>query len=263
MYKLFKRETVIGRGSDADLRLVDDGISRRHAVVTMDGDQVSVKDLGSVNGTFCNGSRLARPVELQDGDKISMGGTTVLKFTFQDDLEARFSNNLYESAVRDGLTRLYNRRFFDERLHAEIAFAIRHRKPLALLLLDVDHFKRVNDTRGHQVGDITLREIAQRLFGAVRDGDIVARFGGEELAILCRDTDEAEGLSIANHLRSLVATEIPLSDEPALLVTVSVGIAVAPRASVSSEAELVKAADSALYAAKWTGRDRAVVFGAE
>jgi diguanylate cyclase (GGDEF)-like protein len=263
MYKLFRRETVIGRSSDADLRLADDGISRRHAVVTVDGDQVSLRDLGSVNGTFWNGSRLLRSVELRDGDKISMGGTTVLKFTFQDDLEARFSNNLYESAVRDGLTRLYNRRFFDERLHAEVAFAIRHRKPLALLLLDIDHFKQVNDTRGHQAGDTILREIAQRLVGTARDADVVARFGGEELAILCRDTDEAAAPSIANHLRSVVAVDIPLSDGPALRVTASVGVAVASGTAISSEAELVKAADSALYAAKRAGRDRAVVFGAE
>ena len=92
---------------------------------------VTLRDLGSANGTYCNGTRIADPVQLTNGDKISMGGTTILKFTYQDELEEQFNRQLYESAVRDGLTGLYNRRYFDERLHAEMTFALRHQAPLS------------------------------------------------------------------------------------------------------------------------------------
>ena len=93
----------------------------------LNGERVTLKDLGSANGTYCNGTRISDARVLTDGDKISMGGTTILKFTYQDDLDEQFSQNLYESAVRDGLTGLYNRRYFDDRLRAELAFASRHR----------------------------------------------------------------------------------------------------------------------------------------
>ena len=102
-------------------------------------------------------------MQLADGDKISMGGTTILKFTYQDALEEQFNRQLYESAVRDGLTGLYNRRYFDDRLQAEMTLHPSSPAPLALMMVDIDHFKRVNDEHGHQVGDATLREVAQLL----------------------------------------------------------------------------------------------------
>jgi len=263
MFKLAKDETVLGRSDDADLRLIDDGVSRRHAAVVLEGDQVMLKDLGSANGTFCNGSRISDEMILNDGDKISMGGATILKFTYQDDLEEQFSKNLYESAVRDGLTGLYNRRYFDERLRSELTFANRHLADLALMLVDIDHFKRINDERGHQAGDATMREIARRLSSAMRVEDVVARFGGEEFAIVCRSTGEAEAIVLAERLRATIAEEIAVADEPPLRITASFGIAVVPKAGITTELDLVQAADRALYLAKRNGRNRSVVFGDE
>ncbi len=132
MYRLAKQTNVLGRGDDADVRLTDDGVSRSHADLVLDGERATLRDLGSVNGTYHNGAKISGDTALTDGDKISMGGTTVLKFTYQDDLDERFSRNLYESVVRDGLTGLYNRRYFDDRLRSELAFAKRHGAPLAL-----------------------------------------------------------------------------------------------------------------------------------
>jgi diguanylate cyclase (GGDEF)-like protein len=261
MFRLTKEETVLGRSDDVDLRLIDDGVSRRHASVILKDGRVILKDLGSANGTYCNGRRISDERALADGDKISMGGTTILKFTYQDDLEEQFSKNLYESAVKDALTGLHNRRHFDERLHAEVAFATRHFTPAALLVIDIDHFKRVNDERGHQVGDEALREVAQRLLSSVRSEDMTARFGGEEFAVVCRDTSEAEAVILADRFRATIAEEIAVSRGPALRLTASVGLAVVPKAGIASDQDLIKAADAALYLAKRHGRNRTVVFG--
>jgi two-component system, cell cycle response regulator len=261
MYRLAKNATVLGRGDDADVRLIDEGVSRRHAALVSDGDRVTLKDLGSVNGTYRNGIRIAGDVVLADGDKISMGGTTILKLTYQDHLDERFNRNLYESAVRDGLTGLYNRRYFDDRLRAELAFAKRHKTPLALMLADIDHFKKVNDERGHQIGDLTLSEVGRRLSAVMRAEDVIARYGGEEFAILCRNATESQARTLADRLRFVVAEELQVPDGLSLRITASLGLAVMPHGLIAGEVELVKAADAALYEAKRRGRDRSVVFG--
>jgi len=260
MFKLAKKETVLGRSDDVDLCLIDDGVSRRHATVRLDGERAVLTDLGSANGTFCNGGRISGPRVLSDGDKISMGGATILKFTYQDALDEQLARQLYESAVYDGLTGLYNRRAFDERLRAELAFANRHCKPLALLMADIDHFKRINDEHGHPFGDQVLREVARRLAATTRAEDILARFGGEEFIVLCRDTDGNEATALVDRLRSVVGAELRPDGGPPIRVTISVGLALSSGADAVDEADLIKAADAALYEAKRRGRDRGVVF---
>jgi diguanylate cyclase (GGDEF)-like protein len=260
MFPLAKGPTVLGRGVYADLRIEDDGVSRRHAQVLLDGNVASLRDLGSANGTFCNGKRVCDRVQLAEGDKVSMGGATIFKFTYQDELDEEFNRQLYESAVKDGLTGIYNRRYFDERLHAEMMFAIRHQAPLALMLADIDHFKRVNDERGHQVGDATLREIARRLSLVLRAEDVLARYGGEEFAILCRNTGEQQAAALADRLRLVTADELCLPDGSCVGVTLSIGVAIAPGRGIETEADLVGATDAALYEAKRQGRNRRVIF---
>jgi diguanylate cyclase (GGDEF)-like protein len=260
MFRLAKGATLLGRSVYADIRLMDEGISRRHAVLLLDGDTVILRDLGSANGTYRNGVRVAEPVGLADGDKISIGATTVLKFAYQDELDEQFNRQLYESAVRDSLTGIYNRRYFDDRLDAELAFAVRHDKPLALLLADIDHFKRVNDERGHQVGDATLREVARRLASVVRAEDVVARFGGEEFAVLCRDTTCGQATAMADRLRLVTADELALPDGRSIGVTLSIGVAVTSRDGITASAELIQASDDALYQAKRRGRNRSILF---
>ena len=209
MFRLAKAATIVGRSEDADLRLGDDGVSRRHAVLLAgSGPTVTLEDLDSVNGTYRNGTRVVEPVDLADGDKISMGGTTILKFTYQDALDEQFNRRLYDSVVKDDLTGLYNRRYFDDRLDAELTFASRHDAPLALLILDIDHFKRINDEHGHPIGDAALRAVAHRLASTIRGEDVLARFGGEEFAILCRDTDALQAVTLAERLRLAVAREV-------------------------------------------------------
>ena len=260
MFRISRQLTVIGRSEEADLRLLDEGVSRRHAALVRCGDRILLKDLESANGTYRNGVRVWDPVFLEDGDKITMGGTTILKFTFQDALDERFTRQLYESAVKDGLTGLYNRRYLDDRLEAEAMYALRHRAPLTLMIVDIDHFKRVNDEHGHRVGDATLREVAQRLSSTLHGEDVIARYGGEEFAILCRGTDRERGRKLAERLRLVLAPELALTEDVSLKVTISIGIAVVPGPGVGDARELVRAADEALYEAKRQGRDRSVSF---
>src|SRR5262249_25847203 len=159
MYKMEKTRTVMGRGESVDIRLFDEGISREHAQVVQEvteegGDGAGPKtrnileDMGSTNGTFCNGARVQRQV-LADGDKILLGSTTILKFSYGDKLDEMFQRQMSESALRDGLTKAFNKRYFSERIETEYQYAVRHDAPLSLLFFDIDNFKKINDQNGH------------------------------------------------------------------------------------------------------------------
>ena len=127
--------------------------------------------------------------DLTDGDKISIGATTILKFTYQDQVDEHYQKKLFESALRDGLTSTFNRRYFVDRLQTEIRFAVRHEKTLALLFVDIDHFKKINDTYGHLAGDEVLAAVARVMTATIRAEDVLARYGGEEFAVICREID--------------------------------------------------------------------------
>src|SRR5262245_56396886 len=132
MYKLKGERAVLGRGERCDIRVLDDGVSREHAAIERDGGKMVLVDLRSTNGTYCNGTRTQRH-DLTDGDKISIGATTILRFTYQDQVDEHYQRKLFESALRDGLTATFNRRYFLDRLQSEVRFAVRHEKTLALL----------------------------------------------------------------------------------------------------------------------------------
>jgi two-component system cell cycle response regulator len=249
---------VLGRGKEAELRLRGEGISRQHArlVTTADGS-VQLEDLGSTNGTFVNGQRVDRVV-LKDGDKIQVGDSIILKFSYQDDLEQTFQRRLYESALQDPLTGIYNKRYFMEQLNLELGFARRHQARLALLLFDLDHFKSTNDTYGHAAGDHVLREMATAVSAVIRREDMFARYGGEEFVVLSRSTDIVSARVVAERIRRTVAGHAFVYEQHPLRVTVSVGVAAYPDIDVRSDEDLVVAADRALYQAKRSGRNRVV-----
>ena len=194
-------------------------------------------------------------VELKDGDKVQVGRGTVLRFGFQDALDESFHENLLSSALRDGLTKLFNKRYLMDRLDSELKFALRHETSLSLLLLDIDHFKKVNDTHGHLAGDAVLANLAQVLGRAVRNEDVVARFGGEEFAIILRAIGIEPAIHMAERLRRLVEQTSASTGGAALKATVSIGVAGLPSTGVKTPEQLVEAADQALYAAKDDGRN--------
>ncbi len=251
-------DNVVGRSEGATIRILDGQISRRHARILERGGSLWVEDLGSTNGTFVNDEPVFAPRPLQDGDRIRVGTTTILKFSYQDDLEERFQRQMFESARRDGLTGAYNKRYLQERFEAEFAFALRHRTPLSLLLFDLDHFKHVNDTYGHLAGDRVLREVARRVQADVRREDVFARYGGEEFAVLSLGTPLEGAVRFAERLRQrIAATPVDHEGRP-IAVTVSIGVATGPGPHLGTPTELIEAADRALYRAKREGRNRVV-----
>jgi diguanylate cyclase (GGDEF)-like protein len=253
MHRLQGPRSVIGRADMAAIRLLDDGISREHAVIERDGGKNVLVDLGSTNGTFCNGERIKRH-DLVDGDKISVGASTIFKFTYQDQVDERYQKRLFESALRDGLTATFNRRYFVDRLNTEMRFASRHDKALALLFVDIDHFKKINDGFGHQAGDHVLAAVARELTATIRAEDVLARYGGEEFAIICREIEKEGALALGERLRGAVERARYEYEGRAIPVTISVGAAVARKPQQVQP--LIAAADAAMYEAKRAGRNR-------
>jgi len=255
------RELLIGRRDDADVQIRDDGVSRRHATLLVEGKGATLVDLESANGTYVNGERVPR-THVEDGARIQIGGHTTLKFVWADELEALYQMRLAEGALQDALTGLYNRRHLDERLGSELAAAQRHGRPLSLLLVDIDHFKEVNDAHGHLAGDETLKMVAFVLRGAVRKEDVLARYGGEEFVVIARETALQGARALGERIRRAVEKSRCSWQGTGVGVTVSIGVTVSVGLSVyvpgRSEREFLEAADRALYAAKQQGRNRVV-----
>ncbi len=247
---------IIGREDQADVQVLDAEISRRHAALRYDAqaDAYLSADLKGQNGTKLNDQELEGEQPLEIGDKIAIG-STLLRVSRATEPEAKYAHQMYQVALRDGLTGAYNRRYLDERLLSEMAFATRHHMPLALLMLDLDHFKQVNDTFGHQAGDAVLQRFYALLEEVVRTEDLVARYGGEEFAVLCRESDEGSAAIVAERLRRTVEkTEFVYDGQP-IVVTVSIGIATSLDVGVDGPESLVRQADLALYGAKRAGRN--------
>lgn len=260
MYKIEGPETVIGRAMSVQVRLNDDGISRRHCrVVQIDGNVV-IEDLGSANGTLVNGELVQRR-DLADGDKIRLGATTMLKFTYQDKLDETFQQQMYDAALRDGLTKTYNKKFFLDRLETEFAYARRHRTTLSLVMFDVDHFKRVNDTYGHLAGDAVLVSLARVTQTLVRTEDVLARYGGEEFAMICRGIPLNSAAVVGERMRMAVEETAIEFQRESLRITISVGVAGLPESNVATAQDLVAECDEALYQAKRMGRNRVCIKG--
>ena len=259
MYKISAtRETTLGRGKEATIRLLDEGVSRKHSQIRLHHNSLILEDLGSRNGTFCNGQKVTSHV-LQDGDKIQVGRTSVFKFTYSDYLDESFQRQMYDSALRDSLTRAFNKRYFQERLESEFRFAERHLAPLALLLMDIDHFKQVNDKHGHLAGDQVLSAFAKSIHKGIRSEDVFARYGGEEFAIITRAISQDAAVIFAERLRRVISdVKIPYANT-CISITMSVGVACMPEYRAVSSIDLIAAADRMLYRAKRAGRNRVEV----
>jgi two-component system cell cycle response regulator len=258
MYRLEEGETFLGRGQNATIKLLDDGISRRHARLMQAGGEVMIEDLKSSNGTIVNGAPVDTQL-LKDGDKIRLGSTTILKFTYNDQLDESFQQQMYEAALRDGLTKAFNKKYFLDRLETEIAYARRHQASLSLLMFDVDHFKKVNDTHGHLAGDYVLAKLAKVSSTTVRAEDIFARYGGEEFGVICRGVSLQNAGILGERLRAVVEATVFEYEGKRMPITISVGVAGFPEVPVETVPQLIEAADQALYEAKRSGRNRVLL----
>jgi diguanylate cyclase (GGDEF)-like protein len=253
-------ETRIGRHPESSAVVDDEGMSRTHARVLYQDGYYYAEDLDSSNGTYVNGERVDKAI-LTDGAVIQLGPRVCFRFSLTDENQEKILRQLYESSVRDGLTGAYNRHFFLERLGAEVAYAARHSSHAAMLMFDVDLFKKVNDTHGHQAGDEVLKAIAIATTALLRQEDVFARYGGEEFVLLLRGVTRVGAERAGERLRRAIEKLQVAFGDKILTATVSVGCASMECTDAPGSEVLVALADRRLYAAKRAGRNRVVADG--
>ncbi len=244
-------EVSIGRSDECTVCVNSDAVSRRHAVLNCVLGHYIVVDLKSTNGTFVNDARVER-AELKDGDLLR-AGKTVLKY-LENSVELEYTQHILTLATVDSLTQLFNKRHFAEVFGKEVARAAQGKHGLSLVLLDIDHFKRINDGFGHPAGDAVLQHVAAAVKNQIRPGDCLCRVGGEEFALILPQTllDSARGE--AELIRAAVERAVCEVDGTAIPATLSLGVAELCEGEVPED--LYQRADAQLYAAKHSGRNR-------
>lgn len=260
-YRLAKAEMVIGRDTEADIYVDDHLASRSHAKVTTvrnDAGEIEhyVHDLGSTNGTFANNRRISS-VQLCDGDKVRIG-RTVLKFVLADEVDERFHRTIRDMITFDELTGLLTKRSLYQELERELSRSSRYKHPLSVLMMDLDHFKLVNDHHGHQAGSFVLAQVGRIIQATIREPDLAGRYGGEEFIACLPETDKERAIKAAERVRvSLEATEMtpPAHEGPPIRITISIGVSSYPDDGADLD-DLVRQADRALYRCKHEGRNR-------
>jgi diguanylate cyclase (GGDEF)-like protein len=246
---------TIGREQSNDLSLVDGSVSRFHARLDrVDGGYV-IRDLDSTNGTIVN-EEVVKEYTLEGGETIRIG-SFIFKFLRASGIEAQYHATVYNAMTRDGLTGAFNKSYLLDSLSQEIARSQRCSRQLCVLLMDIDHFKKVNDTYGHLVGDEVLREFSKRIAQSKRDDDLLCRYGGEEFVVILSETDLDNAVNIAEKCNRAVASPPFTTSAGEFSVTVSVGVAQLPFQSQAIDATaLLEMADVQLYRAKEEGRNR-------
>ncbi|HMH44234.1 MAG TPA: GGDEF domain-containing protein [Pyrinomonadaceae bacterium] len=268
---LEREQVTLGRALDADIRINDSRASRLHARITTELDETSgavcyrLSDLDSTNGTILNGIRI-NSAFLEDGDKFEIGDQ-LIRFEMLDEIDREFQQQIHRLLVHDELTGLLTGKSFFSELRREAARAEAENMPFCVLMMDLDHFKEVNDTYGHLVGSETLEDVGAVIRKALRAGDVGARFGGEEFAAFLLDADYAQGLIAAERVRYAIEKH----DFPAMRrsggadpirthhITISIGVASYPDDG-RDPIQLVEMADSALYRAKRSGRNQVCAY---
>jgi diguanylate cyclase (GGDEF)-like protein len=243
----------IGRDTVNDIVLEDTEVSRRHARLEARGTSWVLMDVGSTNGTFVNDRELDGCVRLKGSDRLKIG-SHIFKFLTGDDVESSYHDEIYRLSITDNLTGIPNRRALLVELTREFSRAKRHLLPTSFLLLDIDWFKSVNDTYGHLAGDAVLANVAATIRAAVRDGDTVARYGGEEIAVLMPQTELLEAFAVAERIRGSIDGLVTKYRGLEVGVTLSIGCASLSPGDQTIE-DLMKRADDKLYEAKLAGRN--------
>lgn len=253
-YALDKVQMTIGRGPDNAIVCDMDNVSRTHCKIYVSAGGNYVEDMGSTNGTFVNDEELTSRRKLKNGDFIKVGGV-IFKYIDGDNIENLYYEEIYRMAIIDGLTQIYNKRYLLEFLDREIARCARYARPLALIMFDLDHFKRVNDEFGHLAGDYVLKRVADLIQKKhIRKEECFARYGGEEFAVVLPDTPADRGVILAEKVRQLIEESRFEFENNHIPVTVSMGVSEMKKGD-TCETFIVRA-DEKLYLSKQNGRNR-------
>jgi two-component system, cell cycle response regulator len=244
--------TEIGRTDECQIFNQDASVSRLHARFDMRADGYYVTDLASTNGTYVNNVRV-KESRLEDGDSVRVGNC-LYRYLERGNLEMVYHEEIYRLTVIDPLTNLHNRRFMTEALEREFSRAQRHKRPLSLVMFDIDRFKQVNDVHGHLAGDFVLRDLAALVNQVIRKDELFCRYGGEEFCIILPETNQTEAVEAAERYRRVVEQHTFMYQEQRLPVTISLGVSAFDSSMTSIEA-LIDSADTKLYEAKKLGRN--------
>lgn len=253
-YPVQEDEITIGRDAKNFIMVDLDNISRKHARVVIREGKAFVSDLGSTNGTYLNDAEVLNETPLRSGDLIKVGGA-IFKFLYGGNVEALYYEEIYRMAIIDGLTQIYNKRYFLEFLEREMARCHRYGRSLSLLIFDIDHFKAINDQNGHLAGDAVLRELSALVRQRVRKEECVARYGGEEFAIVLPESGPEKVRRFADKLLKMVADHEFTFEGQRIPVTISIGVA-DMTSEMTEPLQFIKSSDSQLYKAKHGGRNR-------
>jgi diguanylate cyclase (GGDEF)-like protein len=251
-YELKGKVITLGRDPTSDILVSSDSVSRRHARLSMEEGRRIITDLESTNGSYVADQPIISQV-LRNGDQIKIGDT-IFKYLVGSDVEASYHEEIYRMTIIDGLTGVFNKRYFLEALGREMARAQRYGRPLSILMFDIDHFKRVNDNFGHLAGDYVLQSLARVISTRARREEIFARYGGEEFCILLPETQKEGAMELAEQLRKRVASHTFVFEAEEIPVTVSIGVCTIQDDNIP-ENELIRRVDEKLYLAKADGRN--------
>lgn len=256
-FPLNSPRVVLGRAPSCEIQVDDASVSRQHAVLERDLEfKYFATDLQSTNGTFVN-DKPANRTEVRDGDYLRIGNC-IYRFLAGGNIEADYHEVIYNLTIVDALTGCPNKRYFREFLDREISRSNRYKRPLSLIMIDLDYFKRLNDTLGHLAGDQALREIAGLVRQSIRKDELFARFGGEEFAIILPETLLDQAAFVAERIRSLVEGYAFQFEGVSHPITLSLGVAQTSGDPPLTMDQLIQVGDANLYAAKHQGRNRVV-----
>ncbi len=245
---------TLGRGDTNDVVLDHDNVSRFHAELHTKREHHSIVDKGSTNGTFVNDRRVKKEHLLNSGDLIKIGGS-IFKFISGTDIEGLYFEEIYRMTIIDGLTEINNKRYLMEFLEREMARCQRFKRPMSLIMFDVDHFKKINDTHGHIAGDYVLKRLASLVNEKIRREELFARYGGEEFCVVMPESQVEQAVVFAEKMRELVQEADFSFDSQRMEVTVSLGVG-QMQETQHTPLDLIQYVDHALYAAKRGGRNR-------
>ncbi|MBN2725454.1 MAG: diguanylate cyclase [Deltaproteobacteria bacterium] len=254
-FELNPGESYIGRSNACEIVLDEDSVSRKHCKIILT-DRAMVQDLNSTNGTSINDNPVKGPPQpIEDGSFLYLGAVR-MKFLTGSNVENSYYEEIYKLTTVDGLTQVFNKRYYTEALDRELSRSTRYSRDLSLIMFDIDHFKRVNDTYGHLAGDFVLRKLAATIKGKIRREDIFARYGGEEFSIILPEISLQNAIVFAEKIRNVVQNTRFIFENQIIPITISIGVSLFDRNTMMRSEDFISSADLMLYEAKRNGRNQ-------